>query len=241
MGGGRLGLAALMIAGLVGAGVIGALAASALDDDPAPVASSEPAPTPIASPDGLALTAAVRTAAPSVVQVIAGRSSGSGVIVQPRGLIVTNQHVVGNADRVSVVTADNRRIPAIVETSDPTQDLAILRPTGVAGPGAQVAAEPDGGLEIGETVFAIGSPFDLPGTVTAGIVSAVNRVNERNGVPMIQTDAPINPGNSGGGLFDLRGRLVGIPTAIAAPIRGNVGIGFAVPAARVRTLLDSVD
>ena len=243
-GNGRLGLAALMVVGLIGAGGIGALVATVVNDDPAAIeASAQTSPTAGAgsADEQIGLSNAVRTAAPSVVQVISGGSSGSGVIVEPRGLIVTNQHVVGAASRVTVVTADNRRIPAAVETSDAQQDLAILRPNGVAGPGAQVAAEPDGGLQIGDQVFAIGSPFDLPGTVTAGIVSAVGRVNERNGIPMIQTDAPINPGNSGGGLFDLRGRLVGIPTAIAAPIRGNVGIGFAVPSSRVRTLVESVD
>jgi S1-C subfamily serine protease len=232
------------VAGLVGAGAVGALVATVVSDDPPALEASAQTSTPSLPGvvnESLNLSSAVRTASPSVVQVIAGNSSGSGVIVQPRGLIVTNQHVVGNQTRVTVVTADNRRIPADVETSDATQDLAILRPNGVAGPGAQVAVEPDGGLEVGEQVFAIGSPFDLPGTVTAGIVSAVGRVNDRNGIPMIQTDAPINPGNSGGGLFDLRGRLVGIPTAIAAPIRGNVGIGFAVPSSRVRTLLESVD
>jgi S1-C subfamily serine protease len=231
----------LVLAGLIGAGAAGALVATLVDDDPPAAAGVETRPVGAAPDERLGLSSAVRTATPSVVQVIAGGSSGSGVIVQPRGLIVTNQHVVGNARRVTVVTADNRRIPAAVETSDARQDLAILRPNGVAGPGAQVAAEPDGGLQIGDQVFAIGSPFDLPGTVTAGIVSAVGRVNAANGIPMIQTDAPINPGNSGGGLFDLRGRLVGIPTAIAAPIRGNVGIGFAVPSSRVRALLESVD
>jgi S1-C subfamily serine protease len=130
-------------------------------------------------------------------------------------------------------------VSAVVVTSDERQDLAILRPTQVVGPGARLAREPDAGLRIGDSVFAIGSPFGLRDTVTAGVVSAVGRTGG-NGVPMIQTDAPINPGNSGGGLFDLRGRLVGIPTSIAAPIPGNVGIGFAVPASRVQTLLDSV-
>jgi len=88
-------------------------------------------------------------------------------------------------------------------------------------------------------VFAIGSPFGLRNSVTSGIVSAL-RTRGRLGLSLIQTDAPINPGNSGGGLFDLRGRLVGIPTSIESPIQGNVGIGYAVPASRVRALLDRV-
>ena len=122
--------------------------------------------------------------------------------------------------------------------ADPRQDLALLRPQQPVGPGAAIAEEPDGGLRQGDHVFAIGSPFGLQNTVTAGVVSAVGRTNQE-GVPMIQIDAPINPGNSGGGLFDLRGRLVGIPTSILGPIPGNVGIGFAVPASRVKELVQS--
>jgi len=234
----RAGLAGLILVGLLGAGGVGALVTTVLQDDPAPIEVA--ATAPVGSIDPRSLQSAVSTASPSVVEVLSEGGQGSGVVVEPRGLIVTNQHVVGDADRVTVVTADNRRISARVETRNREQDLAILRPNGVAGQGARLSDEPDGGLRLGDQVFAIGSPFDLPGTVTAGVVSAVGRRNG-NGVPMIQTDAPINPGNSGGGLFDLRGRLVGIPTAIAAPIRGNVGIGFAVPASRVRALLERVD
>jgi S1-C subfamily serine protease len=176
----------------------------------------------------------------SVVQVSSpsGRQ-GSGVVVAPSGRVVTNRHVVGDDQRVAVRTADERVIPARVLRIDESQDLAILELHGSpAGPGAEIAQEPDGGLQVGDTVFAIGSPFGLQGTVTAGVVSYLGRLNP-DGVPMIQIDAPINPGNSGGGLFDLRGRLVGIPTSILAPIPGNVGIGFAVPASRVRALIDS--
>ena len=88
-------------------------------------------------------------------------------------------------------------------------------------------------------MFAIGSPFGLQGTVTVGVVSAVNRTGD-SGMPMIQTDTPINPGNSGGGLFDLRGRLVGVPTSINSPVPGNVGIGFAATTENVRRILESV-
>jgi S1-C subfamily serine protease len=177
--------------------------------------------------------------APSVVQVkTSGGSQGSGVILAPSGLIVTNNHVVEAGGTVSVVTSDGRTVPAEVVEADARQDLAILRPQGAVGTGAAISEEPDGGLRQGDRVFAIGSPFGLQNTVTAGVVSAVGRTNPE-GVPMIQIDAPINPGNSGGGLFDLRGRLVGIPTSILGPIPGNVGIGFAVPASRVRELVDS--
>jgi S1-C subfamily serine protease len=122
---------------------------------------------------------------------------------------------------------------------DASDDLAVIRPAGAAGPGAALADEPAGGLRLGDTVFAIGSPFGLQNTVTAGVVSAIGRPG-RGGQPLIQTDAPINPGNSGGGLFDLRARLVGVPTSIDSPNGANVGIGFAVPVERVRGLLARV-
>lgn len=239
----RAGLAALA---LVGAGLVGGLSAGALDgDDPAPAAEVV-APPAVADPPvlgpaaaGASLGDAVARVAPTVVQVRSGRGQGSGVIIAPSGLIVTNSHVVEGASEVAVVTRDGRTLTAEVVRDDPRQDLAVLRPRGAPGPGAVLAEEPDGGLRQGDGVFAIGSPFGLQDTVTAGVVSAVGRTN-RAGVPMIQIDAPINPGNSGGGLFDLGGRLVGIPTSILAPIPGNVGIGFAVPAGRVRALVESV-
>jgi serine protease Do len=171
------------------------------------------------------------------VQTDAG-SQGSGVIVEPSGLVVTNNHVIRGADRVTLLTQDERRVPATVVAADARQDLAILKPDGPVGRGAELADVGDA-LDQGDRVFAIGSPFGLQNTVTAGIVSNTGRVNPQNGVPMIQIDAPINPGNSGGGLFRLDGRLIGIPTSILGPISGNVGIGFAVPVSRVRAMLDA--
>jgi putative serine protease PepD len=236
--------AALVAVVVLGAGLVGGAAAGLLDDDPAPgttgrtpVAAPVPDPVLPASAEG-DLAEAVARVSPAVVQVRTDAGSqGSGVIVEPSGRIVTNEHVVKGATRVMVLTQDQRRISAVVVEVDARQDLAVLRPENPVGRGAQLSDAPDGGLRQGEQVFAIGSPFGLQNTVTAGVVSAVGRTNDE-GVPMIQIDAPINPGNSGGGLFDLDGRLVGIPTSILGPIPGNVGIGFAVPASRVRALLD---
>jgi len=241
----RLGLTAAVAAGLVVAVGAGALGGELVgDDDPAPQAAVE-TPAATATPPAPAvggdadLADAVARAAPTVVQVRTSTGSqGSGVILAPSGLIVTNQHVIASGGSLSVVTSDGRTVPADIVEDDARQDLAILRPDGVVGQGAELSEEPDGGLRQGDRVFAIGSPFGLQNTVTAGVVSAVGRTN-REGVPMIQIDAPINPGNSGGGLFDLNGRLVGIPTSILGPIPGNVGIGFAVPASRVRALVTS--
>lgn len=227
---------------MVAAGTVGGLVGAGIDDDPAGAAvttSTETTPAAPSVPVTGTLSSAVSLVAPSVVQVRTGVGQGSGVIVAPRGLVVTNEHVVAGASTVEIVTNDGRTVPAEVVVRDARQDLAVLRPAGVLPTGVPVAQEAGGGLRVGDAVFAVGSPYGLQNSVTAGIVSAVNRPGE-GGVPMIQTDAPINPGNSGGGLFDLRGRLVGIPTSIRAPIPGNVGIGFAVPVSRVIALLDQV-
>ena len=239
-------LAALGVA-LLAAGAVGGVSASLIaggDDAPPPTAEVPAASTTpqssITSFDEEDLSSAVSRVSPTVVQVQTDTGSqGSGVILAPSGLIVTNQHVVRGATSVTVLTADERRVPAEIVRADDRQDLAVLRPQTPVGRGADLAEEPDGDLLLGETVFAIGSPFGLQGTVTAGVVSAVGRTNDQ-GIPMIQIDAPINPGNSGGGLFDLRGRLVGIPSSILAPIPGNVGIGFAIPVSRVDAMVRDI-
>jgi S1-C subfamily serine protease len=222
----------------VGAGWLGA-SLSGDGGGTTTVTSSSPTPAIPASGTAMPLAQAVASVEPSVVQVRVPGGQGSGVITSPRGLIITNAHVVGSSSDAIVVTYDERHVGASVVLRDERQDLAVLRPNGVTGTPAILPEEPDGNLQVGDTVFAIGSPFGFRNTVTSGIVSAL-RTRGRLNLPLIQTDAPINPGNSGGGLFDLRGRLVGIPTSIESPIQGNVGIGFAVPASRVKALLDRV-
>lgn len=237
----RTGMAAVVAAALVAGGIAGAATTYLLDDSSSPQASSAQVSASSEAPAGGSLQDAIAAVDGAVVQVRAQGGLGSGVVTSSRGLIITNEHVAGaRGDDVMVVTADDRRVPATVVMSDAARDLAVLRPKGEVGQGVQIAPEPDAALRPGDQVFAIGSPFGLQGTVTVGVVSAVNRKGD-NGTPMIQTDAPINPGNSGGGLFDLRGRLVGVPTSINSPVPGNVGIGFAVTADQVRRALDSVD
>ncbi len=236
--------AAVVTLAVVAAGAVGGVSARVFDDDPAPVtvAAQTPVTTSTSTGSGAtdaSLTDAVARVAPTVVEVQTDSGSqGSGVILSPSGLVVTNHHVIDGASSVTLVTAGGLRVPATVINDDERQDLAILEPQGEVGRGAELADEPDAGLRQGDQVFAIGSPFGLQNTVTAGIVSAVGRENDE-GVPMIQIDAPINPGNSGGGLFDLDGRLIGIPTSIFGPISGNVGIGFAVPASRVHAMVET--
>lgn len=232
------GVAVILTAALVGAGSARLVA-------PAGGAKNEPN-TPISTPasghSDEALQRAIAQVQSSVVEVrvngMFSGSQGSGVIVQPSGLIVTNNHVVRGASRVEVITASNQSIQAEVVASDEGEDLAILRPVSGAGPGVALADDAAGPPTNGTSVFAVGSPFGLQNTVTAGIVSAFR---QQDGQPLIQFDAPVNPGNSGGGLFDLEGRLLGIPTSIRSPVEGNVGIGFAVPASRVRAMLARVN
>lgn len=157
-------------------------------------------------------------------------SAGSGVIVDAeQGLIITNHHVVKDADEISIGLHDGRTIVAELVGSDPQVDIALLK-IKAKGLTALTIADSNG-IEVGDFVVAIGNPFNLGQTVTTGIISALGRtgLNRDHYESFIQTDASINPGNSGGALVNLRGELVGINTAIIAPAGGNVGIGFAIP------------
>ena len=169
------------------------------------------------------------------------QSLGSGVIVQSNGLIVTNNHVVANADQILVGLADRREYRARVVFADARSDLALLQ---IDTKGSRLPTIPLGDsdrAEVGDVVLAIGNPFGVGQTVTHGIVSAAARTGA--GVSdyqfFLQTDAAINPGNSGGALLNLRGELVGINTAIYSRSGGSNGIGFAIPANMVRVFLNA--
>jgi Do/DeqQ family serine protease len=168
------------------------------------------------------------------------RSLGSGVIVDPAGLVVTNNHVIENMTEVRVALADKREFEAEIVLRDPRSDLAVLRIKG-NGPFPMAELGGDDAMEVGDFVIAIGNPFGVGQTVTQGIVSALARtqVGISDYQSFIQTDAAINPGNSGGPLVDTSGRVVGINTAIFSRSGGSMGIGFAIPAAMVRVVLGS--
>lgn len=165
--------------------------------------------------------------------------SGSGVIINDRGYIVTNNHVIDNADEVTVILADNSKYTAEVIGTDPSSDLAVIKVEADGLP--YLSLENSDDVRIGEWVLAVGFPFNLNTTVTAGIVSAkgrsINIIQDDDGdqqtntsiESFIQTDAAINPGNSGGALVDTNGNLIGINTAIASPTGSYSGYGFAVP------------
>jgi Do/DeqQ family serine protease len=231
-----------------------------------PALSMPPAPRALPSPPAPgSLSAAVRKAAPAVVSINTSttvrhpladdpafrfffgnpgarqRSGlGSGVIVSAEGHVLTNNHVIEGADQIEVVLSDARRASAQVIGADPESDLAVLKIDLDELP--VMALGDSDALLVGDPVLAIGNPFGVGQTVTSGIVSALGR--DHLGINtfenFIQTDAAINPGNSGGALIDSGGNLMGINTAIYSRSGGSMGIGFAIPAATARHVLQSI-
>ena len=223
---------------------------------------------PSASATGAGYRAAAQRAAPAIVSIVASKVSprhaqadypwfrfffgergpqdqpqrglGSGVIVSPEGYLITNNHVVDGADDIEVQLADGRLAQAKLVGTDPDSDVAVLKisldklPVITFGNTDQ--------LQVGDAVLAIGNPFGVGQTVTAGIVSALgrNQLGINTFENFIQTDAAINPGNSGGALVDAAGNLVGINTAIFSKSGGSLGIGFAIPANTARMVMESL-
>jgi serine protease DegQ len=168
-------------------------------------------------------------------------TAGSGVIVDAaKGYVITNHHVVGNAERITVTIKDGRQLEAKLVDSDSSADVALLKIE--ANALTDLPLGDSDTLKVGDLVVAIGNPYGLGQSVTSGIVSAVGRLALNAGKPdgLIQTDAPINPGNSGGALINTKGELIGINTAILAPGPGNVGIGFAMPSNTVRAAVEQL-
>lgn len=250
----KLPLDGLAVGALVG--VLGAVAAGAYATSPPEPAVAVDEPTPAPGPRTAASSAtelslrrtavvdAAEQAAPSVVSIRTeatfvdffrrpqvSSSDGSGVIIDESGIVLTNHHVIEQAQRIVATTADGRSFKARFIGGAPELDLAVLRLDGAEGlPAIRIGTSKD--LLLGEPVIAIGNPYGLGHTVTTGVVSAVSRPLEtstRVYQDFIQTDASINPGNSGGPLLSVTGRLIGINTAIR---EGAEGIGFAIPADR---------
>lgn len=168
------------------------------------------------------------------------QSLGSGVLVKPEGVILTNNHVVERATEVRVVLSDKRDFPAKIVGTDPKSDLAVLRISG--GPFPVLPLGDSDNVKVAEPVIAIGNPFGLSQTVTQGIISAVGRANVgiTDYEDFLQTDAAINPGNSGGALVNAGGELIGINTAIFSQTGGYMGIGFAIPSNMARVVMEQI-
>ena len=278
-GGGRKVVAATAgLALLLGAGTGGAAIALALDDDPAPAPVTSLNAAPIedngADASGASsepdepLSQVADAVLPSVVSIgietAQGQGEGSGVIISEDGLILTNNHVAseGEGGTLTVLFQDGNRAEADIVGLDPQSDLAVVQAQDVSGLTPATLGSSDD-LNVGDTVLAIGSPLGLDGSVTSGIVSALNRAITLGGasspfgeenpnatsavINAIQTDAAINPGNSGGALINTRGEVVGINTAIASAASGaigqqsgNIGVGFAIPIDDARSIADQL-
>ncbi|MEK7435594.1 MAG: Do family serine endopeptidase [Pseudomonadota bacterium] len=167
-------------------------------------------------------------------------SLGSGVIISPRGYILTNQHVVEAADEIEVALSDGKKLVAKVVGNDPETDLAVLQIDARNLPAITLAQAEN--LRVGDVVLAIGNPLGVGQTVTMGIVSALHRTGLRINTfeNFIQTDAAINQGNSGGALVDTSGKLVGINTAILSQSGGSIGIGFAIPVSIAKQVMEQL-
>jgi putative serine protease PepD len=232
--------AVLVTAGLFGLG--------ALDRDGAATAPQAAVAPSVggARPNG-DVAAIYRSASPGVVSVRTPGGSGTGFVIDRDGTLVTNAHVVGDADSVDVQFADDSTATAAVTGVDRSSDLGVLRvDTGDTGPLHALELADSDGVRTGQLAVAIGSPFGLPQTATAGIVSGTGRhIQAPDGFQIdrvIQTDAPINPGNSGGPLLDAGGRVIGVNSQIqTSGSGGNVGIGFAVPSNTVRDVVPRLE
>ena len=199
---------------------------------------------PVAS-EGLAASEIYDSASKSVVELSAGGSQGnaqgSGFVYDRDGHVVTNQHVVAGASSVSVSFWNGVELDAEVVGTDPSTDLAVIRVDAPAGLLAPLRLGDSSAVDVGDTVLAMGSPFGLEGTITSGIVSALHREmtapNNFTITDTIQTDAAINHGNSGGPLLDSRGRVIGVNAQIESESGGSDGVGFAIPANTVRSIV----
>jgi S1-C subfamily serine protease len=246
-------VAALFVIGGIGGGAVGAELILSRTSAPTPVAvtrststsSVAQAQTPSSAP------AIYQQAAPGVVTITTqsagrfgrvGEGTGSGIVLNTNGDILTNAHVVAGANQLQVTFNDGRRLPATVVSSNTSADLAVIRVSAAASSLHPLTLGNSNSVQVGDQVYAIGAPFGLDESMTAGIVSGLNRNNAASGLSgLIQTDAPINPGNSGGALLNTQGEVIGINDSIESPIAGNVGVGFAIPVNVVKQLLSSLE
>ncbi|GGK17596.1 hypothetical protein GCM10010124_07670 [Pilimelia terevasa] len=238
-------------------GVTGALITRGMSDGPlTSLDASTGAPAAVLNRESLAGIADGVT--PSVVSISTGRGEGSGVVMSTDGFIVTNNHVVATAPngQVTVSFRDGKNLPGKVVGTDPRTDLGVVKVEGVSDLKPAKFGN-SSAMRVGDTVMAVGSPLGLQGSVTAGIVSYLNRSIRAGGgdedsplgqpsqtptlAGLMQTDAPINPGNSGGALVNLDGEVIGINTAIAtAGSQGNIGVGFAIPSNRAKAVAEQI-
>jgi putative serine protease PepD len=258
---------AMLAAGLVLGSLGGGIVAAQLVGHQAPAttaqsrtaSSTSTAPTAATATGGstanaLSPSAVYRQASPGVVTISTevtsfrgtlGEATGSGVVVDKQGDILTNAHVVAGAQQITITFSDGQTARGQVAGVDNSRDLAVVKVSVSQDRLHPVTLGDSSRVQVGDEALAIGSPFGLAGTLTEGIISGLNRTstaqNGRGLTGLIQTDAAINPGNSGGALLNSQGALIGINESIQSPVEGNVGVGFAVPINSAKQLLPSLE
>jgi putative serine protease PepD len=240
-------VAALTVAGGAGSGAV----AAALVAHAAPAAAATAATTTTIQGTSSSATAesVYAQVSPGVVTITSvvgrGQAIGSGIVLDTKGDILTNAHVIAGAQQMQVTLSSGQTVAATLVGSNSSADLAVIRISVPASSLHPVTLGNSDGVQIGDTVYAIGSPFGLSGTLTEGIVSNLNQGGSAsNGASLsglIQTDAAINPGNSGGPLVNTAGQVIGINNSIESPVNGNVGVGFAISINQVKQLLPALE
>ncbi len=228
-----------------------------------PTATQVPVPTTVTDTDSAVVTEEERVinvyarVSPAVVFItsrvvvrdffmglVPQEGTGSGFVIDKEGHVITNNHVVENADRIVVTLDDETSVEATLVGTDPANDVAVVKIDVPADKLRPVELGSSANLRVGQTAIAIGNPFRLERTLTTGVISSLGRPLEAEGGRMIydviQTDAAINPGNSGGPLLDLNGRVIGVNTAIVSPSGGSIGLGFAVPVDTVKRVATAI-
>ena len=240
-------VAALTVAGGAGSGAV----AAALIANQTPAAATSGTTTTVQSTSLSPTTAEsiYKQVSVGVVTITAnlgnGQAIGSGIVLDTNGNILTNAHVIAGARQMQVTLSNGQTVSATLVGSNTAADLAVIRISVPASSLHPVTLGDSATVQVGDNVYAIGSPFGLSGTLTEGIVSNLNQGGAvstgANQSGLIQTDAAINPGNSGGPLVNAAGQVIGINNSIESPVDGNVGVGFAIPINQVKQLLPALE
>lgn len=238
-------VAALTVASGAGSG---AVAAALIDHGAAAASTSSAVPTTPTSTNSTASTAATTIYtqdSPGVVTITVsvrgGQAIGSGIVLDTSGDILTNAHVISGAQKIDVAFSDGTTVPGTVVGSNTAADLAVIHVSVAAAVLHPLTLGSSATVRVGDSVYAIGSPFGLSGSLSEGIVSNLGQTGGGNLTGLIQTDAAINPGNSGGPLVNAQGQVIGVNNSIESPVDGNVGVGFAIPIDEVKQILPSID
>ena len=244
----------LVVVGGLAGGALGAEAViSRLPAASAPSASSSTTSSSASSAvaaQPLSAAAIYQKATPGVVTITTelarrgriGEGTGSGIVLDTTGNILTNAHVIAGASQIQVTFSDGKTAAATVAGSNTNADLAVVHVSVAASSLHPLALGDSNTVRVGDAAYAIGAPFGIAESMTAGVISGLNRGNQSTGLTgLIQTDAPINPGNSGGALLNAQGQVIGINDSIESPVAGNVGVGFAIPINAAKQLLATLE